>query len=609
MLLSAALMADDLYKVTVISHDNAKGLTEMGVDPLLRIENGYLVLTKKSHDVVFEKSNLEYEFIASDVSRENLALDISIDGSGSKQYQVIYDDNGVQVLKVEPNDFSKDGLYTGLSRIQTENLKIFYNEPRQKFQRSFEKDMDLDSLISLVLQDSLYSYTAALQAFPPRVTGSAAGAASRDWCYDKFVEFGYDSVVYDSFVYSSNNVQNIMAYKIGTTFPDHQIVIGAHKDAVAGSPGADDNGSGSAGVLELARILKDIPTEMTFIFILYTGEEQGLNGSWHHANAAAAAGDSIVAMLNMDMIAFINNSTQAKLYHGSETNWAQLWIDLADSLTGVNLTGVLSGSLSASDHYPYQQNGYDVAFLHEYVFSNVYHSYQDSTSYMDFVYMTKMVKGMLACAYEIDGSYTPVPGLLFSYPDGVPDYLVPNSANTFQVQVTGSSGGTVMPGSGKLTYRVDNRAPITINMTDLGGDLYEATLPNVDCDDTTVTFYVSADETTTGTIYDPNPADPFSAVVATDANVAFEDDFETDKGWSISGGSWARGNPTGGGGDHGGPDPSTGHNSSTNVFGYNLNGDYGNSIPEYHLTSPAIDCSGITGIKLKFWRWLGVEQS
>ena len=607
-LIAVPLMAEDLYKVTVINHDNAEELSELGIDPLLRIENGYLVLTKKSHNAAIEKSNLEYQLIASGVDRDHLALDISIDGSVSSKFQVIYDDNGVRVLKIEPNDFSNDGTYTGLAKIQTENIKISYKEPRQKIQLSFEKDLDFDSLISLVEQDSLESYIYALEAFPPRVTGSAADYASRNWCYNKFVEFGYDSVLLDSFVYSSNNVQNIIAYKIGNTYPDHHIIIGAHKDAVSGSPGADDNGSGTAGVLEMARILKDIPTEMTIVFALYTGEEQGLNGSWHHANAAAAAGDSIVAMLNMDMIAFINNSTQAKLYHGSDNSWAQLWISLADSLTAVNLSGVLTGSSSGSDHYPYQQNGYDVIFLHEYVFSSVYHSPQDNSSYMDFVYFTKMVKGMLACAYEIDRSYIPVPGLLFSYPGGVPDYLVPNATNSFQVQVTGSSGGLVVPGSGKLTYKIDGHAPITINMTDLGGDLYEAVFPNVDCDDTTVTFYVRANEATTGTIYNPDPADPFSAVVATDANVAFEDDFETNKGWTISGGQWSRGNPTGGGGSYGGPDPSSGHNGSSNVFGYNLSGDYANSIPEYHLTSPAIDCSGISGIKLKFWRWLGVEQ-
>jgi hypothetical protein len=77
--------------------------------------------------------------------------------------------------------------------------------------------------------------------------------------------------------------------------------------------------------------------------------------------------------------------------------------------------------------------------------------------------------------------------------------------------------------------------------------------------------------------------------------------------WTISGGQWAFGHPTGGGGAYGAHDPNNGH-TGTNVYGYNLAGDYANSIPEYHLTTTAINCSTLTNVRLKFWRWLGVEQ-
>ncbi len=77
--------------------------------------------------------------------------------------------------------------------------------------------------------------------------------------------------------------------------------------------------------------------------------------------------------------------------------------------------------------------------------------------------------------------------------------------------------------------------------------------------------------------------------------------------WTVSG-LWAFGQPTGGGGQYGGPDPASGH-TGTNVYGYNLSGDYENSLPERHLTTTALDCTGLTEVTLKFWRWLGVEQS
>lgn len=77
--------------------------------------------------------------------------------------------------------------------------------------------------------------------------------------------------------------------------------------------------------------------------------------------------------------------------------------------------------------------------------------------------------------------------------------------------------------------------------------------------------------------------------------------------WSTQG-LWAFGQPTGGGGSNGDPDPTSGF-TGANVYGYNLNGDYGNNIPEHHLISPPLDCSGFTGLRLSFWRWLGVESS
>ncbi len=88
--------------------------------------------------------------------------------------------------------------------------------------------------------------------------------------------------------------------------------------------------------------------------------------------------------------------------------------------------------------------------------------------------------------------------------------------------------------------------------------------------------------------------------------VQYSWNFSSNPGWSTEG-SWAFGDPTGGGGQYGGPDPHNGHTGS-NVYGYNLNGDYENSMPERDLTTTAIDCSDLTRVSLRFRRWLGVEQ-
>jgi hypothetical protein len=89
--------------------------------------------------------------------------------------------------------------------------------------------------------------------------------------------------------------------------------------------------------------------------------------------------------------------------------------------------------------------------------------------------------------------------------------------------------------------------------------------------------------------------------------ILMQDDFDTNPGWTAQG-LWAFGRPTGGGGEYGGPDPTSGY-TGINVYGYNLSGDYENNLPERHLTSTAIDCTGKSKVHLKFWRWLGVERS
>jgi photosystem II stability/assembly factor-like uncharacterized protein len=88
-------------------------------------------------------------------------------------------------------------------------------------------------------------------------------------------------------------------------------------------------------------------------------------------------------------------------------------------------------------------------------------------------------------------------------------------------------------------------------------------------------------------------------------------DLSTDPGWTRDG-AWAYGVPTGHVGNNSlgqfGQDPSSGKTGS-NVYGFELLGQYFNNLPERYLVTTAIDCTGYTNVSLTFWRWLGVESS
>ncbi|MBN2446660.1 MAG: hypothetical protein JXO22_08040, partial [Phycisphaerae bacterium] len=88
--------------------------------------------------------------------------------------------------------------------------------------------------------------------------------------------------------------------------------------------------------------------------------------------------------------------------------------------------------------------------------------------------------------------------------------------------------------------------------------------------------------------------------------VVHEWSMDIDPGWTGEG-LWAWGQPLGAGGAYGFPDPNSGY-SGPNIFGYNLAGDYEPRLAETHLTSDAIDCTGLNDVHVRFRRWLGVED-
>ena len=210
-------------------------------------------------------------------------------------------------------------------------------------------------------------------------------------------------------------------------------------------------------------------------------------------------------------------------------------------------------------------------------------------------------------AWTAVGVSLPAPSIIFSYPNGTPTTLTPNVPETIDVTVATLYGGEVVPNSGQVYISINGGTYQSSPMTEISPNNYQATLPGVSCGDV-VDYYFSADLVDPpSTFFDGSASAPYTAVPQTNTLTVFQDDFESDLGWSISGGDWARGIPTGGGGAYGNPDPTSG-TVGANVMGYNLSGDYANSIPEYHVTSPAIDCSSLESVRLQFDRWLGVEQ-
>jgi hypothetical protein len=567
ILLETAVKAGDLYKVDVGNATDARRLATTGVEPIARLTDGYLVLADQTTGAALASSGLTTTLVASNTAKNQMALDNRLDRANVTRHALLYEQGGFRLFRVDLAQAASLEGNTDLRPIHNENLVIDYPKSSATTGAMLAQlpalDITLDSVMSLISQDSLTSYTYHLQAYYRRAAATDSNRVARDWLMEHLRSFGYDSVVADSFTANIGGVnricENVLAVKPGTRFPNHYLVVGAHRDGVSSSPAADDNGSGSAGVLEIARALADVPTDMTVIFALFDAEEYGLFGSYHYSDEAYARGDSIVYMLNMDMIAQYTNTIYANLYYGTQLEFTNLWIHLADSLVGI--TGRLTGSSSGSDHYPFTQRGYEATFVQEGDFSTVYHTFRDSTSYMNFEYMTRMVKATAATAYTVTQTAGPKPMVAFSFPSGMPSLLAPEAQDTFDVVLSTGWGGVAVPGSGQLHYSVNGDPWVTTALTEISPNNYSAILPATLCYGR-VRYYVSADEETQGTFYSPDTAHPIEAVVATSASQAFEDQFETSiPGWVISStataGVWQRGIPNGGG-DRGDPPTSFG---------------------------------------------------
>lgn len=403
LLVSSTLYAASLYEVMVTSREEAVDLSACEVDALLAVDGGYLVLASGESETLLLNSGLSFRLVARNVEHENLALDQRLGASTIDKGALIYQQGSLRLLRINPDAAASLTTPGNLLPLSDFPASVKYVKSQQSPSAELGAIGDLETLIDLVDLDSLQSYVNRLQAYYRRIAGRDSIYAARDWIASKFEEFGYDSVYLHGFladVYGGEKpCYNVIAYKEGALYPDYQIIVGGHYDGVSSSPAADDNGSGTAGVLEIARALTTVETNCSFLFITFDAEEWGLFGSRAYATDAAARHDQILYMLNMDMIANIGNDSDAKVFHNTNRSFSQLWIDLADSL--LDLTGHLSGNTSGSDHFPFSQKGYTVSFIHEYEFSSVYHSSLDSTTYMDFSYMKKMVQASLATVYFV----------------------------------------------------------------------------------------------------------------------------------------------------------------------------------------------------------------
>ena len=284
-----------------------------------------------------------------------------------------------------------------------ENIQINYNSIDKTISSTHETIVEI---IQNLNDQLVLGYLENLTAFGPRLTGSPACQQAGEYIYDEFESYGLEAR-YDDWSYSGYSGNNIEGTLQGINETSDEIyIICAHYDSVSGSPGADDDGSGTAAVLAAAYLMSKYEFNHTIRFVAFDGEEQGLLGSHEYAEEASINGDNIVAVLNGDMIGYAENPTQAsliKIYENSASAWITDYTEEVSQayFDYINLTIVPSGTAYNSDHASFWSFGYNAIMYHEYEFNQYYHSSQDIIENMDVNYSTRVSKLMIATLGEL----------------------------------------------------------------------------------------------------------------------------------------------------------------------------------------------------------------
>src|SRR5215203_63980 len=206
-------------------------------------------------------------------------------------------------------------------------------------QTIIQRDAEIEAMVKEISSDSLRSYINKMVSFGTRNTLSSTAdkkrgiGAARDWVVQKFNEFGKSSSRLTAFVDTTTlqpdgrrvdvltSLGNAMAVLKGTDPADDRIyLISGHLDSrvtdvmnrTADAPGANDDGSGVAAVMECARIMSRHNFPATIIFVAVSGEEQSLLGSGYLADKAKKQNWNIDAMLNNDIMGS-NNSNETNI--------------------------------------------------------------------------------------------------------------------------------------------------------------------------------------------------------------------------------------------------------------------------------------------------------
>ncbi len=273
---------------------------------------------------------------------------------------------------------------------------------------------DIQDIVDAVEPDSLYAMVDALSSIQTRFCMSDYYEVAAAYAESRLQEIGWPVESQYFTFWDTFRTRNLIATKDGTVSPDTMVILCGHLDSAtyasfddpdARAPGANDNATSSAAILEAARILSNYSFRYTIKLILFGAEEIGLYGSTAFADSAAMEGMNILCVLNGDMIAYEPDVEMEIL---TICNEQSSWVGDLMVATGATYTPeldvvkIVNPGFTSSDHSSFWNVGYTSIWLFEGSdYSPYIHSVDDVISTLNFPFYAEATKLFIATLAEM----------------------------------------------------------------------------------------------------------------------------------------------------------------------------------------------------------------
>jgi hypothetical protein len=402
----------------------AAKIKSLELSVVYQIDNNFILNVNDEQLQLLKRTGIDYRILDQSLSGHSYHLVNIIDLATNIELQsdVIGTLGDYVILK----NADIDDLRDPSKRIRFSPLHISTEQTTHRnlhIQDQSVTDIDplITDLIEDINQDTIEHFISTLQQYETRFMMAPNRFEVSQWIFDQFTRFGFTDVQFDTF--SAHSVisyayvdedtvtiqRNVVATLPGSGDEDAIFIVCGHYDSFNNyadpfltAPGADDDASGTAAVLEMARVFmaNNITPRRTIRFIAMAAEELmnfGDGGSKHYAALADSIDMDIRMVINHDMIGHttqtLTNSTVLVNHHYTSDHYADLAMTNIDIYTQIN--GYLSDYYGA-DLGPFIQRGYTGIYFEESEFSPFYHSSNDVIENCSMEYCAEVIKASCA---------------------------------------------------------------------------------------------------------------------------------------------------------------------------------------------------------------------